>query len=123
MILIIIGVVFAHRNHVVQPLLWASHSADYLFHIVNHTCLIVKNLMISTCKNAICLIALCFQSPVTPLRWTAVEMNLGNIVRVGRIAQVELKTIASGAWTHEESRYKLTRKDYLCQTKSDEMRE
>lgn len=47
-------------------------------------------------------------------------MNLSNIVNVGMIADVELKTIASGACVHEHPRYKLTRKDYQSQTKNDE---
>lgn len=49
-------------------------------------------------------------------------MNLSNIVIVGMIADAELKTIASGAWVHEQPGYKLTGKDYPSQTKNDEMR-
>lgn len=47
------------------------------------------------------------------------KRNLSNIVNVGMIADVELKTIASGACVHEHPRYKLTRKDYQSQTKND----
>lgn len=48
------------------------------------------------------------------------KTNLSSIVIVGMIADVELKTISSGACVHEQPRYKLTREDYPSQTKNDE---